>query len=217
LKLPKPVAVFARDNEAVEVIEACFSAKLLVPDQVAVLGVDNNEMVCDCLRVPLSSIDNNLERVGYEGAALLERLIRGEAAPSSPIYISPSGIIERRSTDSLAADHPQVSAALRFIRDNAHRPIGMMDIVEHVRMSRSGLEKAFREHYLRAPVEELRHTRLERAKRMLRETNEKIAAIARLTGFQTPHNLCRAFRQRLALTPKQFRRTAAPRLAAASS
>ncbi len=200
-----PLAVFARDNEAVEVIEACFAADLAVPDEIAVLGVDNSEMICDCLRVPLSSIDNNLERVGYEGAALLDRLVRGEAAPSSPLYIPPAGIVERRSTDNLAADHPRVQTALRFIRDHSHELISMADLVKHVAMSHSGLEKAFREHYVRAPMEELRHTRLTHAMRLLRETNEKIAAIARLTGFQTSQNLCRTFRHQLGLTPKQYR------------
>jgi LacI family transcriptional regulator len=203
--MAKPLAVFARDNEAVEVIEACFAADLAVPDEVAVLGVDNSEMICDCLRVPLSSIDNNLERVGYEGAALLDRLIRGEAAPSSPLYIPPAGIVERRSTDNLAADHRQVQTALRFIRDHSHELISMADLVKHVAMSRSGLEKAFREHYVRAPMEELRHTRVAHAKKLLRETSEKIAAVARLTGFQTSQNLCRIFRRQLGLTPKQYR------------
>ncbi len=204
-ELPKPLAVFARDNEAVEVLEACFAGGLVVPDQVAVLGVDNTELVCDCLRVPLSSIDNNLEQVGYEGAVLLERLIRGETAPASPLYVPPAGIVERRSTDSLATDHPQVAVALRFIRDNADRQIGMIDIVKQVAMSRSGLEKAFREHYVRAPMEELRQTRLARAKKLLRETDEKVAAISQLVGFQTPQNLCRIFRRQLGVTPKQYR------------
>jgi LacI family transcriptional regulator len=212
--LAKPLAVFARDNEAVEVLEACFTADLAVPDEVAVLGVDNSEMICDCLRVPLSSIDNNLERIGYEGAALLDRLIRGETAPSSPLYIPPAGIVERRSTDSLATDHPQVQAALRYIRDHSHQPIRMVDLLKHVAMSRSGLEKAFREHYVRAPMEELRHTRLARAKKWLRETDEKIAAIAHLTGFQTIQSLCRTFREQLGQTPKQYR--AAQRTAAES-
>jgi len=204
--LPKPLAVFAiRDMEAVEVIEACLSAELAIPDQVAVLGADNTETICDCLRVPLSSIDNNLEQVGYEGAALLERLIRGERAPRSPIYIPPSGVVERRSTDALAVEHPEVAAALRFIHDNAERPIAMLDVVRHVGMSRSGLEKAFRAHYVRPPMEELRHVRLARAKKMLIETNERVITVARLTGFQTPHNLCRTFRRQLGLTPTQYR------------
>jgi len=204
--LPKPLALFAmRDIEAVEVIEACLSSGLSVPEQISILGVDNYETICDCLRVPLSSIDNNLEQVGYEGAALLERLISGESPPTSPLYIPPSGVVERRSTDCLAVDHPRVATALRYIHDNAHLPICMTDVVRFVAMSRSGIEKAFREHFVRAPMEELRHIRVERAQKMLRETNEKIITVARVTGFQTSHNLCRAFNHHLGLTPRQYR------------
>ena len=203
---PKPLALFAmRDIEAVEVIEACLSADLSVPEQISVLGVDNSETICDCLRVPLSSIDNNLEQVGYEGAALLERLISGESPPTTPLYIPPSGVVERRSTDCMAVNHPGVAAALRYIQENAHLPICMTDVIGYVAMSRSGLEKAFRDHFVRAPMEELRRVRFDRARKMLRETDEKIITVARVTGFQTSHNLCRAFSQNLSLTPKQYR------------
>ncbi len=205
-ELPKPLAVFTlRDIEAVEVIEACLSADLVVPDQVSVLGVDNFVPVCDCLRVPLSSIDNNLEQVGYEGSALLEKLIRGDPAPRNTIYSPPRRVIERRSTECLAVEHPKVAAALRFILDHSHEQICTTDLVKYVAMSRSGLEKAFREHYIRAPMEELRHVRLIKAKKMLLETDKKIIAIARLTGHQTPHNLCRIFHQQMEMTPKQYR------------
>jgi LacI family transcriptional regulator len=168
--------------------------------------VDNTETICDCLQVPLSSIDDNLEKVGYEGAALMERILCGEKPPQEVIYIPPVGIIERRSTDSLAVEHQGVAAALHFIHQNFHRPISMKDVVKAVAMSRSGLEKAFREHYVRAPMEELRRIRLERVQKMLIETNEKILAIVRATGFQTPHHLCHIFRKKLGITPKQYRR-----------
>jgi LacI family transcriptional regulator len=204
--LPKPLAVFAaRDIEAVEVIEACFSVGLVVPDQVAVLGVDNTETVCDCLRVPLSSIDDNLEQVGYQGAALLQGLLQGQMAPVSPVYVPPAGIVVRRSTDWLAVGHPQVVKALRFLDDHAEHPIGTNDVARHVGMSRSGLEKAFREHYVRAPMEQLRQIRLARAKSMLLHTNLRVVAIAEQCGFQTAHNLCRVFRHGVGVTPKQFR------------
>jgi LacI family transcriptional regulator len=203
--LPKPLAVLARDNEAVEVLEACLAAGLSVPEQVAVLGIDNTETICSCLYITLSSIDPNLELVGYEGAALLDLLIRGEKAPQSPIYIPPRGIVERASTDSLATSHPHVATALKFIRDHAAEPIGMDDIVSQVPMSRSGLEKAFREHYVRAPVEQLRHIRLDMAKRMLRDSDSALAVIARKTGFQNAHNLCRVFRKEFGTTPKEYR------------
>jgi LacI family transcriptional regulator len=204
-QLPKPLAVLARDNEAVEVLEACLSAGLAVPEQVAVLGIDNTETICGCLYITLSSIDPNLELMGYEGAALLDRLIQGEPAPESPIYIPPRGIVERASTDSLATSHPHVATALKFIRDHAAEPIGMDEIVRQVPMSRSGLEKAFREHYVRAPVEQLRHIRLDMAKRMLRDTDHALATIARKSGFLNAHNLCRIFRKQFGITPKEYR------------
>ncbi|UUO09152.1 DNA-binding transcriptional regulator [Blastopirellula sp. J2-11] len=205
-ELPKPLAVFApRDIEAVEIIEAAMAIGALVPDEISVLGVDNTETICDCLQTPLSSIDNNLEQVGYEGAALLSRLMAGEKGPSETIYIAPSRVVERRSTDSMAVPHPQVAAALRFMQENAHLPINMVDVFRAVAMSRSGLEKAFRENYIRPPMEELRHIRLLHAKKMLLQTHEKIVNIAKATGFETSQNLCRVFRQSVGMTPKQFR------------
>jgi LacI family transcriptional regulator len=207
-RLETPLAVFAsRDVEAATVIDSCLELGFQVPEQVAVLGVGNSEAICECLQVPLSSIEDNWELVGYEGASLLERLMKGERAPDAPIYISPGKIVERRSTDSLAVEHPQVVVALRFIHDNYQEPISMTDVVARVSMSRSGLEKAFREHYIRPPMEELRHVRLVKAMKKLAETDEKIITVARLTGYQTPHNLCRAFKQQVGLTPKQYRQS----------
>ncbi|WP_237564824.1 XylR family transcriptional regulator [Blastopirellula marina] len=205
-ELPKPLAIFApRDIEAVEIIEAAMAISALVPDEISVLGVDNTETICDCLQTPLSSIDNNLEQVGYEGAALLSRLMAGEQSPTETFYIAPSRVVERRSTDSIAVPHPQVAAALRFMQENAHLPISMVDVFRTVAMSRSGLEKAFRENYVRPPMEELRRIRLLRAKKMLLQTHEKIVNIAKSTGFETSQNLCRVFRQCVGMTPKQFR------------
>ena len=207
-KLTKPLAVFAvRDVEAVEVIEACGAAGINVPDEVAVLGVDNNEMICDCLRVPLSSVDPNLEEVGYQGAALLSRLLSGERPESDPIYIAPLGVVRRRSSDGLAVEHAAVAAALRFIHDHAHEPIRMADVTAQVAISRSGLEKAFREHFVRAPMEELRRVRLQLAKSLLRETDTTVSEIARQTGFQTAHSLCRIFKQHFGITPGSYRTT----------
>jgi len=204
-ELPNPLAVFARDSEAVEVIEACVSADIKVPEQVAVLGVDNTEFICDCLRVPLSSIDNRLEQVGYEGAALLERLICGENVPNLPIYITPAGVVERQSTDSIAVDHPKVAVALRFIQEHSSQPISMLDVLRYVGMSRSGLEKAFREYYVRPPMEQLRKVRIEKAKRMLRETDEAVQTIASLCGFHSSPSFCRTFALSTGMTAKQFR------------
>lgn len=202
---PRPLAVFAsRDGEAIEVIEACLAAGLDVPRQVSVLGVDNSDY-CESLAVPLSSIDSHQEQVGYQGAALLDQLLRGARLPRRPIYVPPGAIVQRRSTDSLAVEHPRVEAALRFIHEHAHEPIQMPDVVRHVCMSRSGLEKAFREHYVRPPMQELRRVRFERARRLLATTRRKIAAIAWEAGFRTPHHLCRVFQSELGMTPREYR------------
>lgn len=206
-RLPKPVAVFCTwDIVAAEVIDACIMADLAIPQQVAVLGVDNAEVICECLQIPLSSIDNNLELVGYEGAALLDQIIEGRVPPETPQYIPPVGVVERRSTDFLAVEHPQVAAALHFIHKQYHRHISMQDILAIVTISRSGLEKAFREHYVRPPMEELRRVRFQKTQKLLEETDEKLTSIAIKTGFVTSHNLCRSFKRHFGMTPKQYRK-----------
>jgi len=205
-QLETPFAIFSsRDVEASMVIECSLELGLRVPDQVSVLGVGNSEAICECSRVPLSSIEDNWELVGYEGAALLNSLMNGQPAPDQPILIRPGGIVQRQSTDSLAVDHPEVVTALRFIHDHFNRSINMTDVIKAVGLSRSGLEKAFRENYVRPPMEELRHVRLEKAKAMLINTDEKIKIIAQNTGHQTLHNLCRTLKRQTGLTPKQFR------------
>jgi hypothetical protein len=118
-RLPKPLAVFAfNDYDAAWLVDTCVFHKISVPDEVAILGVDNNEMVCVCLPVPLSSIQHDLERIGYEAAALLDRMLEGEAPPESPLLIPPKGIITRRSTDYSAVNNPQLRQALLFIREH---------------------------------------------------------------------------------------------------
>jgi LacI family transcriptional regulator len=206
-RLPKPLAVFAsRDDEAAEVLEACLAASIPVPEQVAVLGVDNTDTICDCLCVPLSSVDSNLEQVGYEGAALLDRLMSHRAVAEKHIEIAPAGIVERRSTDASAVEQPRVRQALQFIQENCHLPIGVLDIARAVGLSRSGLEKVFRDAFVRSPGQQLRRIRLERAKKMLAESDAIIAAVGAATGFQSSHHFCRAFREQLGVTPGQYRR-----------
>lgn len=205
-KLRMPSAVFvSRDVEAVAVIDSCIDLGLDVPGQVAVLGVGNSEPICECLRIPLSSIEENWEQVGYQGAELLDRLMRGQRPPTDPIYVAPGKVVQRRSTDSLAFEHPLLVAALRYIHENAYRPINMADIVKQMDTSRSGLERIFREHYVRPPMEEVRQLRLAEARRLLAETDKKIVTIAELAGYPSSHHLCRVFKQQLAQTPNEYR------------
>ena len=209
-QMPKPLGVFcSRDDEAAEVLEACTETGIRVPEDIAVLGVDNTETICDCLSIPLSSVDSNMEQVGYEGAALLDRLISGGTAPTQPIRIAPSGVVCRRSTDALAVDHAGVREALRYAHENFHLAIGVPDLARVAGMSRSGLEKAFREHFVRSPGQELRRVRIEQAKLHLRQSKAPLAAVAEATGFRSSQQLCKTFRDQLGITPAHYRLTAA--------
>ncbi|WP_044256028.1 xylose operon transcription regulator XylR [Rhodopirellula sp. SWK7] len=208
-ELPKPVAVFtARDTDGVEIIEACDRAGIRVPDEVAVLSVDNQEAICECLRCPLSSIEVDWELVGYKGAELLHQLINGGERPEQTLYVPPSSIADRESTNFLAVQEPNVFAALQFIHRHFHEPIQMCDIVHHIGISRSSLEKAFRAHFRRAPIEELRRIRFESVKMLLQTTDDSVANIALQSGFQSDHNLCRAFKREFMMTPSEFRNEA---------
>ncbi|MBB3209522.1 AraC-like DNA-binding protein [Rhodopirellula rubra] len=205
-QLPKPVAIFtARDTDGVEIFEACDRAGLQVPDEVSVLSVDNQEAICECLRCPLSSIEVDWELVGYKGAELLHQLINGGESPRQTLYVPPSSIVEREGTNFLAVQEPNVFAALEFIHRHFHEPIQMCDIISHIGVSRRSLEKAFRVHSRRAPIEELRRIRFERVKTLLQTTDDSVANIANQSGFQSDHTFCRAFKREFMMRLSEFR------------
>jgi len=204
--LPHPLAVLAmRDDLAAEVVEACVDAGLRVPEEIAVLGIDNDEMVCDCVSVPLSSVDSDMEGMAYRGAALLDALMAGESPPTEPVRVPPKGIVTRASTDVLAVQNVEVARALQYIWRHHDTPIGVADVLERVAMSRRGLQKAFRRHLGRTPGQEIRRVHLDRAKALLVETEMKVAAVAAAAGFGTTKNLFQTFRRQVGLSPRQFR------------
>jgi LacI family transcriptional regulator len=206
--LPRPLAVFAgQDNLGVTLIEICERSGIHVPEEISILGVDNIEFLCECLIVPLSSIDTRLETLGYEAARQLDRLMNGEITRNEPsIQIDPGGVISRQSTDILALTHPAVVAALRFIRNNFSKPITLDVIAKRSGMSKRGLEKAFIKHLGRSPAAELRRIRLDHAKRMLTETNEKTEAIAAACGYSNSSNLSFAFNKATGMSPRAYRK-----------
>ncbi len=203
---PLPVAIFAaNDQHAVDVLEACAASKLSVPDQVAVVGAENYLLAPDAMQTPISSVDTNLELLGYRGAELLDRLMQGKAAPADPIRVLAAGVIARKSSDLLAVRHPGVARSLRFIRQQAHRQISVKDLVSVAAMSRRGLHKAFLEHLGRTPGEELHRVRIQQAKRLLLESDEKIEVLAGMCGYSSPNSFSIAFKQATGLSPKQYR------------
>jgi LacI family transcriptional regulator, galactose operon repressor len=204
--LPKPLGVFAaNDDQALDVLESCESAGLAMPEQVAIVGAENYLLATDTMRTPISSVDTNLEMLGYRGAALLDDLMSGNKPPRQPIRIPAAGIITRKSSDLLAIAHKGVANSLRFIWEHAHQPISVKDLIEVAAMSRRGLHKAFLENVGRTPGQELQRVRIERAKRLLAESDHKIEVLASMCGYQSANSFCVAFKQATGVPPKQFR------------
>jgi LacI family transcriptional regulator len=202
---PKPLALFAvTDDNAVEVLESCESLDLAVPEQVSIIGADNSLLAVDGMRTPISSVDTNMGVLGYRGAALLGELMSGKPAPKEPIRIPPAGLMARKSSDLLALNHPGVGRSLRFLWEHCHEPIGVADLARVSGMSRSGLHHAFLEHVGRPPGTELHRARIERAKKLLTQSNWKMNVIARMCGYQSANSFWVAFKQATGVSPKRF-------------
>lgn len=204
--LPKPCAIFTKsDLDSAWLLNACLEAGLSVPKDAAILGVDNNALICENQPVPLSSINHDLERIGFEGARLLNELMNGAPAPDEPLLIEPTGIAKRQSTDTLAVSDPIVRKALEYMESRLRVSIGVDDIARAIHVPRRNLEARFRQT-LRVGVHgKLLELRLQRAESMLRESTESIENISALTGFANAPHLSRTFKKCFGLSPIKLR------------
>lgn len=210
--LRKPVAVMAcNDDRAQHVIEACKMVNIKIPEEVAVLGVDNDILVCDLCEPPLSSIALNTEKAGYDAAELLDALMHGQEMTGQEILVEPTHIATRRSTDILSIQDPDVAEALRFIRENCRAQITVDDVVEALPVSRRVLEKRFRKLLNRSVLEEIRKARTDAAARMLVETEMSISQIAEKLGYTETAHLSRYFHKEKGLSPIAFRKRIRPK------
>ena len=206
-QLPRPAGVLAcYDIRGQHVLEACQLAALRVPDDIAVIGIHNDELVCDLCQPPLTSVMPDARRAGYEAAALLARMMDGERLPARIHHVPPIGIACRQSTDVVAVSDEKVAAAVRFMREHAHRGIGVGDVLRAVPMSRTLLERRFKALLGRTPHEHLLRTRLDRVRALLATTDLSVGAIAEKAGFAYQEYLTVAFRRETGMTPKVFRR-----------
>jgi LacI family transcriptional regulator len=202
----KPIGIFAaNDEQALDVLESCESVGIAVPEDVAIVGAENYLLAPDSMPTPISSVDTNLELLGYRGAALLDDLMQRRPAPKQPIRIPAAGLIVRKSSDLMAVAHKGVGRSVRFIIEHCHEPISVKDLVSVAAMSRRGLHKAFIEHLGRTPGEELHRVRIERAKTLLAESNHKMEVLARMCGYQSANSFCVAFKQATGMSPKIYR------------
>lgn len=208
-KAPKPLAVFAaNDTQALDVLESCESVGLQVPEEVAIVGAECYLLAPDAMHTPISSVDTNLESLGYRGAELLDKLMHGGKPPAEPIRVPAAGLVARKSSDILTIEHPGVARSLHFIWEHGHEPICIKDLVGVAAMSRRGLHKAFLEHIGRTPGQELQRVRIERAKKLLSVSNQKIETIAFASGYQSINSFCVAFKRATGMSAKKFREKA---------
>jgi LacI family transcriptional regulator len=209
--LPRPLAIMAcNDVRGQHVLDACKHLGARVPDEIAVVGVDNAQTFCELCDPPLSSVMPNAERIGFEAAQLLDRLMAGAKAPAENLLIEPLEVVTRQSSDVFAVEDPLVSRAARFIRDHACRGIKVSDVLSEVNCSRSVLERRFREQIGRSPQAAIREVQLRRIRQLLAETDWKLPRIAEAAGIDNPEYLSVVFKRETGRTPNQFRQAWRP-------
>ncbi len=206
-QLPKPLGLaVASDSVALLVMRACDDAGLRIPEDVAVLGCHNDPLICDYAPVPLSSVDDDLEGLGYEGAKLLDGLMNGKRAPAEPVLIPPKGVVTRMSTDILAVPDPRVARGVRFIWEHYRENIGAPEVAAAAGLSRSSLDRVFFKYLGRSPTQEILNVRLNRAKNLLAETRLKAHEVAEQCGFSGIVHFSQAFQRAMGVRPSEFRR-----------
>jgi LacI family transcriptional regulator len=205
-QLPTPIGLFACDDDrGREVLEACSLAGLHVPEDIAVVGVDNDEVFCELANPPLSSVALNAEAAGYRAAALLDGMMQGRIRKPQRIVVEALNVATRRSTEVVAVEDQDIAVALRFIHREQGKGISVDDVVQEVAVSRRNLERRFSDAIGRTILEEIQLVRLERAKRLLVETTYSVSKIAALSGFGSAGYFIQFFQKRMGKTPRKYR------------
>jgi LacI family transcriptional regulator len=209
--LPKPVGILAcNDDRGQHILEICKRIDLKVPDDVAVVGVDNDPMICEIGDPPLTSIALNVELSGFEAAKLLDQLINGKKMCGQQIITTASHIVQRQSSDILAVNDAEVAAGIRFIRENAKNKILVRDVVAITGVSRRTLEQRFRKTIHRSIYDEIRKVRVEWISKLLLETNLPISKITSLFNFTDVEHISRYFKKEKGIGLREFRKVHQP-------
>lgn len=204
--LAKPIGILAsHDIQGVQLSEYCNQMKLRVPDDVAIVGVDDDDLLCELARPSLSSVALPSERIGYQAASLLYELLRSKRRKKESIVLPPGGVVVRQSSDLQSISDSDVSAALRFIHTHSNQPIQVSDVLRAVPVSRRGLERRFRKLLHRSIFEEINRSHVERARQMLISTNYSMSSISAKSGFRDSRHFSILFRKFTSLTPTAYR------------
>ncbi len=207
LSLPKPTALMCcNDMRGHEVLSACLTADVNVPEKLAVIGVDDDHLLCELCRPTLSSVVPNPESIGFQAAEILDLWMNGTTPDRKEILVPPIGIALRESSDTHAISDEIVREALRLIREHACDGITVEEILGSVEVSRSALERRFRKHVAHSPQTEIRLTQLKRVKHLLSETEMPLSKIAAVSGFEHPEYLNVVFKRLLGQTPGEYRK-----------
>jgi len=212
--LPKPIVIMAcNDDRSRDVLTACRIAGFEVPGEVAILGVDDDELVCDLSYPQLSTIATSTERAGYEAARVLDKMMKGEVVGETEkeVVISPLHVVTRQSTDVMAIEDSKIVEAVRFIRKNFREVIQVGDVAEAVGLSRRALEQRFRRVLAHSVHDEIKYSRVNRMAGMLIDTNLSISQIARLLGNPDASNISRYFKQQKGMSPSDYRKKFGPK------
>ncbi len=206
-QLPKPLALMAsHDQLALMILSTCSEANIRVPEDVAVLGVDDDELMCAMANPPLSSIGFPAKKIGFEAAATLAAMMAGEAAPEAPVVFPPLPIVVRGSTESVTASDPDVNRALTLIHANVGKQLRVADIADNLGISRRALERKFQQERSMGIHDAIRRSRVDLARTLLRETDMTPRAIATKCGFANLTRLGVVFRRYTGTSPAAYRR-----------
>jgi LacI family transcriptional regulator len=204
--LPKPIGLMAcNDQRGREVLDACSLAEIAVPEEISVIGIDNDELLCELSFPPLSSVALNAVQGGYMAAKTLHEMIQKVPLTTEKIIVPPLHVVERRSTASVAIDDPEVATALQFIHTQSPVDLTIDTVVASTCVSRRILEIRFRKFLKSTILQEIQKVRIERAKRLLQETDYSIERIAEIVGFATGSYFVQFFRSEMGITPSKFR------------
>lgn len=206
-RLPKPCAIFCfNDTGAAEISEACQLVGLRIPHDIAILGVNNNELASDSSPIPLSSIEPALRQRAEAAAEALQKMMSGEQIEAREYLLAPSGLICRASSDYVAYKHQGLTLALEYIRQHFKKPVNVENVVRHSKMGRRGLEKVFNKYLGRSILCELQRLRMEEAKSLLSNTLENIEDILSACGFVNTQAFYRCFKKSTGKTPATYRK-----------
>jgi LacI family transcriptional regulator len=205
--LPRPTGVFVFfDGWARWVLDACVLSNLQVPQEICVLGVDNDRWLCELSQPRLSSIDANVMTGGYQAADILDRLMRGETEVPLLTHVSPSKVEERDSSNFLSFEDPEVAFAMRYIKEHACDPITPQDVLKVTGMSNSTAYRKFMKGIGRSIHSEIQRVQMDRVKELLTTTNLNVTTVAQQAGFENIRYLTKVFRDATGSTPTDYRR-----------